>query len=658
MSQKLVSEVTHWALLIGINHYSDPKEDLRGCVNDANVMKQYLESSIGPKLNVVSLSATASTICPGPPSEDKKSWPTYANVVKNLESIADLAKRGDRVFVYFAGHGTYIEKSSTPALLVLPDNGCGKRALRITGLYSRIEKMIAKGLTVTLALDCCYSGAVVRGDGQEDIRIRGLDFNSTVIEDAESTKPCFLGSETTRDATMEHNWLEYATGLVVLCACAPQERTFEAKLEGKIQGLFTHFLLHALNMLVKDGIDITHTAVHERLSISLRAYWPQQTPMRYGKADDVLFGDSLLAPAKSPLVVYRDKSGALRLRAGEVHGIVKGDEFYASSLETTKAEQVANVRTTEVRAVESDLEAIDRLFEESTVREWKAKPLSSLASRIISVGIPPELASGTRTISQEDFRYLRLVDRECAPLDGTGESYAYSVIINGHDQYEIVDPMRKRVFPIPTIHRSSDDAPQLFRRILQHIADFKYFEGLENRTPCPKIQGSLRIVCSISAESSNRINVMHGEKITFSFTNTGEERLYVGIFDLSTSWQVSAMTSTGFKIIPAREGSKNGTARVTMQMEVPEYFNGVTSHQCEDHIKFLISNTATHFRWALPTIFETIQATNESHRGEDNGLQASLAGFLGEFRGSQEGKWATRSFFVRTKLAKVSLDPK
>jgi hypothetical protein len=638
-------QITHWALVIGINHYPNPQEVLRGCVSDANAMKRYLEMSIGQSLDVVLLTAETPTISTATLSEDERSWPTFNNVKANLCRISDEANHGHRVFIYYAGHGTYIKQ--TPAIVLLDDNGNGKTYLRLNGLYNSIEKMSAKGVTVTLVLDCCFSGALVRGDNHDEIRIRCLNYDPTVAHDSGSEMSTSDSLLAIRDAAPEPDWPRYADTFVVLCACAPQERTYEELLDGRVQGLFTHHLLHALNMLVKDGIHLTHAAVHAQLSTGLHAHWTRQTPMRYGKVDDVLFGDSLLAPENGYFAVYRHKND-LRLRAGEAHGIAKGDEFYMSSVGTKTVARVANVRVTTASAVESDLEVLDKSLEVHTISGWKAKPLSSLSPRAISIGIPSEFVNTTRTTFSRKLRYLRLMDEQSASRSQSEESCTYKVITNGQDQYEIVDPVMERVFPIPTVQCSSDDATDTIMRILQHIADYKYFEGLENRVPCPTLRQSLQVLCSMSADCSNKINVTHGQKIKFSFTNTGDEPLYVSIFDLSPSWEVIAMAATGFKTIPSKSEGKDGTATITMKMEVPGYFKGITNQQCDDHIKFIISNTATHFHWALPSIFQTIRGTHGDYRGHEQNLQTALTDFFGSFRGDQENRWATRSFFIRT----------
>ncbi|KAJ8112229.1 hypothetical protein OPT61_g5356 [Boeremia exigua] len=655
MIQEQTTMITHWALVIGVNHYSNPEEHLKGAVNDANLVKEYLEISVPTNLNIVSLTASSPSIIRGPPCEPPNIWPTCNNTLSQLEQIIKNANSGDRVFMYFAGHGAHIPKSSTHALVLLSRDGCEKEYLRINSIYKRVDEMIDKGLNVTLILDCCFSGAIVRGDDEQiNIRVRSLDYdlNVPIYRAQELASTNIEASDNTRSAVMQRSWNEYARGFMVLCACAPDERAYEIQLHGKSQGLFTHYLIHALNLLFKSGLSLTHFAVHEQISTSLHAHWSRQTPMRYGKTDHMLFGESLLVPEGKFFSAYRDDNGSLLLRAGELHGIAKGDEFHASPVEQERAtsaqstRSIANMRVTGVRSVESDLEEIDGHFEGPKVRKWEMKPLTSLTSDVILVGLPSGYKEEIESMCREPLRYVRLVDRQATTPNQVQESCSYNVMINAQDQIEIVNPLMEKIQSIPPIHRDSKAVPHQLERVLRHIAEFKYFESLENRIPNPGFQSSYSIKCSHSREHSNRFEIQHEEVVTFTLENKGKDQLYVGVFNFRPSWSMIGLTAKrGFIVLPM-----NGAKKVRLKMVVPQLLQDDKQTRCEDHIKFLITNTATHFQWCLPDIVDTINGVNEIHRGENINLYASLAGLIDKFRGQEESVWATQSFLIRTHM--------
>lgn len=116
----------------------------------------------------------------------------------------------------------------------------------------------------------------------------------------------------------------------------------------------------------------------------------------------------------------------------------------------------------------------------------------------------------------------------------------YNVIVNSENQCDVVDAVMECVSSIPAIDRNSNDTLHQIVRTLQHMAEFKYFESLENRVPCPRLQASLRVTPNLPRGTSNKTDVMRDEKAMFSFNNTGDEQLYLYAFDISPSWQVTA----------------------------------------------------------------------------------------------------------------------
>lgn len=290
MEKEILPPVTLWVLLIGLNYY--PKHaggDLQGCVYDAECMKQYLETTITEALDMVVLTASKPSVHGNPPPENEEVWPTYDKVKSRLDDIIGKAKRGDRVYLYYSGHG--VRDKAACGLPLLERDGRDEALFHLHLLYNRIDKMVKNGLFVTLALDCCFSGGIVRGDEYTNAKVRSLGYDTTIRSDPAQEPPATTLRGSTRDASMEIARLTKPEGYVVLAACAPDEMAFELQINGKKRGAFTHFLLLSLNVLRINHLAITHQAVHEHLRTSFHADWPQQTPMRYGKIDSALVGE-------------------------------------------------------------------------------------------------------------------------------------------------------------------------------------------------------------------------------------------------------------------------------------------------------------------------------------------------------------------------------
>ncbi|KAK0443272.1 peptidase C14, caspase domain-containing protein, partial [Armillaria borealis] len=157
------------AVLIGIGGY--PYSPLHGCVSDAKSVKKYLIEDLGvPKNRIQLLLGTSDGL------DLDATSPTRANLIKTLYSLVDNPdiKRGDNIIVYFAGHGTrYAAKEHyrsehrrepTEALCPMDRTDMDSTGSPIPDISDReinaifTQISLTKGHTITLILDCCYSG--------------------------------------------------------------------------------------------------------------------------------------------------------------------------------------------------------------------------------------------------------------------------------------------------------------------------------------------------------------------------------------------------------------------------------------------------------------------------------------------------------------------
>lgn len=159
--------MSHRALLIGINYYNVPgQKNLLGSVLDVELVRQFIQKS-RPTAKTVTLTASEpSKPTQDVPTEDPKLWPTRDNVIRNLEAILDESTAGDAVYIHFSGHGTTIpDPESAPRMyghlaLVLFSNTGRNYFFHGEELADFLNRMVCKGILVTLVLDCCFAGGV------------------------------------------------------------------------------------------------------------------------------------------------------------------------------------------------------------------------------------------------------------------------------------------------------------------------------------------------------------------------------------------------------------------------------------------------------------------------------------------------------------------
>jgi Caspase domain len=190
-----------YALLIGIDCYLPNKlpdgasyKSLKGCVRDINHVEAFLKRQFNlPSERIYKL--TASNVDgSSEPSEAPSNWPTYENIVRMFQEVTEKAQPGDQVYIHYSGHGGRAatiypelkrEKGFDEALVPLDIGKPTSRYLRDLELAALLQKMVSKGLVVTVVLDSCHSGGATRA-GDSDIR--GADTNTvdTTLRPTES----------------------------------------------------------------------------------------------------------------------------------------------------------------------------------------------------------------------------------------------------------------------------------------------------------------------------------------------------------------------------------------------------------------------------------------------------------------------------------------
>jgi hypothetical protein len=155
-----------YALCIGINQYPEHKKDdgtvisnnLKGCVNDANSMKDLLTTKFAvPADNVHTLLDKAA---------DEDGFTT------EVKWLLSSAKPGDQIVFCYSGHGSSskdeAEANGKESYIVLADEKFvpGK-------LFGEIAKaMASKGVSSTYIFDSCFAGGMSRSSDVNGIQMR------------------------------------------------------------------------------------------------------------------------------------------------------------------------------------------------------------------------------------------------------------------------------------------------------------------------------------------------------------------------------------------------------------------------------------------------------------------------------------------------------
>lgn len=135
------------ALLVGINYLGTDSE-LKGCVNDVQNVKNYLQNqNLYDSIEVMT-------------DFTKDNLPTKQNILKALKNLC--IDPGERIFFHFSGHGTFQhdfnhdETDGKDECLVTKD----MQVIVDDDLYE-IFQTLPENVTVHALIDCCHSGTML-----------------------------------------------------------------------------------------------------------------------------------------------------------------------------------------------------------------------------------------------------------------------------------------------------------------------------------------------------------------------------------------------------------------------------------------------------------------------------------------------------------------
>lgn len=671
-----------WTVLVGVNFYPYPNIQLEGCVRDVRDIEQYLNSRRMLDIEVFTASPPSDPKSKNP-EEEPRLWPTYHNITTSLKRIICKAQPGDFVYIHFSGHGTQTLASSSKSshdetgdlALVLFDEANGIRYLHGIELASLINDMVQRGIFVTLILDCCFAGSVVRHGDRECTTIRAIDYDPLI----DAAYPMSLelralrqAGSTLRDAHALRTWMIDPAGYTIFSACGPHELAQELNLNGYYKsGALSHFLLRALKSC--PGTEISTKSLYHHLRMKFRAYWPRQTPMYYGRKDLSLFGKLPSEADTSRVTVLRSHGDKrLRLDAGLAHMVYKGDEYaiypFAPPEDDTYSSNQAlfHAKVEDVRDLTSDLVEINETSTTvQTDTRFRAELLTHLTPWKVLVRLEIDDGNHAPWVEAANGKpFIELVIEE-----KEGQPCLFTVSLTEDNEYQVVDSSHSRIVSLPKIPCKKMGAIGQVVSILEHLTTFKGVEGIENRIP----KLSFEKLFAIHLEGGGKKNdaggmlvVEHNETVTLVVENFGDSPLYLAILNLGPSWQIDDILAgeggEGFKVVTPKKQANDrpehlGKQAVPIKMNIPEPLRNLGQTQCEDILKVFITSKASSFdTLCLPRLPISADKLGGPSRGEHhyNQLSDFLSRLATPLRGPVAGlldeNWATINFTVRTVL--------
>jgi metacaspase-1 len=214
-----------FALIVGINHYQLPGNDLSGCVNDANNMREFLINCAGFDPSNVKLITDSNA--------------TKNNILSGLRWLLSNSAPGVELFYYHSGHGTQVPDVSGDEIedhldevLVTHDFDWNNPATQLLDDdLAIIFSSLPQGTFLSMVCDTCHSGSMTK-DFIKNIAMP--EHIATKMEGRVFIKRKIGVKKDTSTTPQRH---------ILLSGCRDDQTSAEAVMGGEHQGALTYNFL-------------------------------------------------------------------------------------------------------------------------------------------------------------------------------------------------------------------------------------------------------------------------------------------------------------------------------------------------------------------------------------------------------------------------------
>ena len=258
------------ALIVGINQYENPANNLQGCVNDALDMAETLKICGFPRTKIkVVTDANA----------------TKAGILKGLDWLTSGAADGDVLVFYYSGHGSQVsdldddEQDKEDEIICPHDISWARQTyIKDDDLHNYFTKKLPEGVRTDVILDSCFSGTATRTmvtEANPGTRMAyhkqrylppPLDHEFRIT----SSIPQFTKKESIGDRLVtktQHNSL--------WAGCQEYQVSWELLFEDSVRGAFTYYFTRILR---RSNGNMSRREIYETLRPSMYEDGFEQVP--------------------------------------------------------------------------------------------------------------------------------------------------------------------------------------------------------------------------------------------------------------------------------------------------------------------------------------------------------------------------------------------
>lgn len=651
------------ALLIGIDQYSNYEKQyqLRGCVNDAKLMKTVLVEHFNfNQSNITELHNAAAS---------------QQGILEAMEYLVDNIEPDDIVVFHFSGHGSQRKSADS-------DEGTGMNSTICTAdsgymdpypnldildnvINEWLSRLAKKTRYISLTFDCCHSGTITRD--ALGARARGLpaDTRSLSAMGVDKQQPVVARTKGNKDKSI--SWLALNDNYVVMSGCRDDEYSYEFETEGGGEpirnGALTHFLTNAL-MQAKPGS--TYRDIFEIARNGVNSKFNLQHPQIEGAQEREIFGVKDIEPLRFISVASVD-GDKVTLAGGAAHGLCVDSiwtAYPAGTKQTAEVKPLASIEITSVEALTSH-GIIREKQAELTAGARCVESAKSAQELLLSVDISQisQNSAEAFTNRMNNSPLLTLAKTQGAadvcvyilqPEDDVHHSLSlpFNVSIDG-PTWAVVDRTRALVMPLHS--QENNGSIETIVNNLEAMARYRNALKLDN--PDSKLNVEFNIFHVDSAGDLHNINdenfiFEEGQNLAFEVVNHEPNNVFFTLLDFGLTGKVSLFypPRNSSEMIAPGKSIKLGADERKIKLSVLDEFVG---NQGTETVKAIITSEEADFRWLQQEGMRSIASQPSSLRQQFeaayNGPPTRNMSFETEADEVDDWKTITRSFELKRK---------
>ncbi|QZH66286.1 caspase family protein [Mycolicibacterium farcinogenes] len=258
------------AVLIGVNRYRVPGNDLRGCVPDVKNMAELLQQRYEFDPDDISLIT------------DFKA--TKEAIETAVTGLVRGARRGDVLLLHYSGHGSNVpdddgDESDERDEILCPTDLDWNDPLRDDWLRSVFDGL-ADGVSLTVITDSCHSGTVTRALEPPDAPVIERYLPSPWdLAAAESGRGLAGPTRGTRRHKPAADVVHVDIPEVLISGCRADQTSADAAIAGGFAGALTYNLVEAV---AESRMPLSYRELHDQTCAKLKRGRYEQVPQLEG----------------------------------------------------------------------------------------------------------------------------------------------------------------------------------------------------------------------------------------------------------------------------------------------------------------------------------------------------------------------------------------